>query len=169
VTVLADREDLDSVEDALIQLDRTSRGFEEYTVQSDDVLGTIAMRFNTTVDKICTDNDWLTATTIIMPGDKILIETVRPMLSVRTVEQLTRREPIPMPVRQVDNPLEAKTYLKVVEEGSDGETEVTLRITRVNGVQQGPEEIIQTKTAVEPVERVVEVGTAETTAQRRSG
>jgi hypothetical protein len=168
VPKLVDQDELDTAEAALIQLDKKTRVMEDYSIQDGDTLGAIARRNNTTVDKICIDNPGYTSTTILRPGRIIRLETTRPYLSVKTVEEILRREAIPMPVKNVDNPGEYKTYTKVLQEGADGEREITVRITRVNGVQTGAEEEISARVTREPVERLIEVGTSETAPQPRT-
>ncbi|MDR1665137.1 MAG: G5 domain-containing protein [Clostridiales bacterium] len=165
ITKLVDREELDTVEDTLVKLDKTTRVMEDYIVQPGDFLGTIAMRNNTTLEKICADNG-ITAATTIRPGEILKIDTVKPYLSVRTIEEIVRKESVPYQVRNVENPLEHKTFSRTVEEGKNGEQEVTVRITRVNGVQQGDEDVISTNITVPAEDRVVEVGTSESEPER---
>lgn len=166
VTTLVDQEELNTKEDALLQLDKKTRAMVDYVIAGGDMLGTIAVRNNTTIDKICSDNPGLTAATVLKVGQVIKLETTKPYLSVKTVEETTRKESVPMPVKNVENAAEYKTYTKVLQEGQNGEQEITIRTTRINGIQTEPEQIISTKTTIEPVERVVEIGTSETTPQR---
>jgi hypothetical protein len=168
-TKLVDLEDLDTAEDALLQLDKRVRTMDVYTVRSGDNLGAIALRNNITLEKLLADNTDinLTANTILRIGMEIKIETMNPLMSVRTIDELVRTETLPFETEQRDNPLEYITHNRVLEEGREGEQEITLRVTRVNGIQTGPEEVINTRTTVQPVTQVVEVGTSQTPPQRR--
>jgi hypothetical protein len=168
-TKLVDLEDLNTADDALLQLDKRIRTMENYSVRRGDTLGAIALRNNITLEKLLADNAdiHLTANTIIQPGDIIKIETVKPFMSVRTIDEITKTEPLPYETEQRQNPLEYITHNRVLEEGREGEQEVTLRVARVNGIQEGAEEVINTRTTLPPVTRVVEVGTSETPPQRR--
>jgi len=47
----------------------------------------------------------------------------------------------------------------VLQQGEDGEQELIIHITRVNGIQQGTEEIINTRVITEPIPRIIELGT----------
>jgi hypothetical protein len=164
---LVDQEDIGTTDDALLKLDKRTRVMEDYIIQRGDTLGAIALRNNTTIDKICLDNPPMTATTILRVGDVIKLETSKPYLSVRTIDEVKRTEPIPMQTEQQENPLEHINFLRVIEEGREGEQETTVRINRVNGIQTGPEEVIGTFTTINPINRVVEVGTSETQPDRR--
>jgi hypothetical protein len=167
-TKLVDEEELGSVEEALLRLDRNVRVLVDYVVQSGDTLGAIALRNNTTIAKICLDNPPLTATSIIRPGEVYKLETTRPFMSVRTTDEITRTESIPMQTVERENPLEHVNFQRVIEDGRDGEREVTVRITRVNGVQTGQEEVIgPPRITLNPLDRVVEVGTSEVQPDRR--
>ena len=161
-----DEEDLDRTEDALTQLDKRTRGMDDYAIQGGDNLYVIARKFNTTINKICTDNPGYTTDTILRAGSILKIETTKPFLSVKTIEETTRAEVIPFSVKNVDNNEETVSYTNVRQEGTNGEREIASRITRING-QQVTEEEIETRVIREPIDRIVEVGTLETTAQRR--
>ena len=165
-TKLTDIGELGTKDDALKELDRTVRTTTGYTVVEGDTLWTIATRFNTTIDKICDENG-ITRDTVIRPGDVYEMEITKPFLSVKTIEEIIKKEQIQMPVRQNENPFEDTSYFRVIEEGRDGEREVTVRVTRINGVQQGQEEIINTLTTIVPIDRVVEVGTSNAQSERR--
>jgi hypothetical protein len=167
-TKLVDEDDLGTVEEALLRLDRKVRVMEDYVVQLGDTLGAIALRHNTTVDKICQDNPPLTPLTIIRPGEVYKLEKTKPFLSVRTVDEVPRIETIPMQTVEQENPMEHVNFQRVIEEGRDGEREILVRITRINGIQTMPEEIIgQPRIIINPIDRVVEVGTSEVQPDRR--
>jgi hypothetical protein len=163
---LADQDDLGTIEDTLLRLDKRTRGFEEYVVQRGDTLGAIAIRNNMALNKIRNDNPHITSD-LIRPGDVVNIETTRPYLSVRTVDHVTRTEPIPPDTEERENPLEHVNHTLTLVEGREGERETTVRIVRVNGIQMGPEETIASRVTINPINRVVEVGTSEVQPIRR--
>jgi hypothetical protein len=164
---LVDQEDLGTVDEALMRLDIKNRVMVDYIIQRGDTLGVIATRNNTTIDKICLDNPPMTAESIIRPGDILKLEVIKPYLSVRTIDEIIRTDSIPVQIDERANPLEPPTHTQVVEEGREGEQESTVRITRINGVQSSPEEVISTRITRQPINRVVEVGTSEQQAIRR--
>jgi LysM repeat protein len=163
----ADQEDLVNIEEAVFKLDVKTRATETYTIRDGDTLGAIAIRYSTTLDKIYLDNPSLNNSPFIRPGSTIQLEVVKPFLSVRTIDETTKTETIPAQTEERQNPLEARNFMRVVEEGREGVQETTLRITRVNGVQVGTEEVISTHITIPPINRIVEVGTAEAQADRR--
>ncbi|MCL2665944.1 MAG: G5 domain-containing protein [Defluviitaleaceae bacterium] len=165
--VFVDSETPVSVNDALLKLDIKVRSFDNYEIVSGDTLGAIALRFNTTVNKICIDNPGYDTSTILQPGKVLLIDSVKPFVSIITVEETVRTEIIPRDLREEENPYEYQTYYEIVNEGRDGEQEVTVRIVRVNGIQRQPEETINTEIIIQPIDRVVIVGTSEIMPQRR--
>ncbi len=128
---------------------------------SGDTLDAIARRNNTTIEKLCADTPGVTELTILRPGDIIKVETTRPYLSVRTIEEVTREQAIPMQTDTRENPSQAKSYTRVIEKGSEGKEEVTIRRTLVNGVLEKDEEEIDRVTISAPVTQIEEVGTME--------
>jgi hypothetical protein len=162
-TRLVDEAELGTVEDAILQLDKRERTMEEYIIQRGDTLDGIALANNTTAEKICTDTPNLTLNTILQIGQVINLETTKPYLSVRTIDEVKRTEVIPMPTETQQNPSQAKSYSRTIQEGRDGKEEITVRITRVNGRLEKPEEEVGRLTTEPPVTRIVEVGTQETT------
>jgi uncharacterized protein YabE (DUF348 family) len=95
-------------------------------------------------------------------GQVINLETTKPYLSVRTADEVTRTEVIPMQTEVRDNPSQAKSYRRTIQEGRDGKEEITVRITRVNGLLEKPEEEVRRVTVEQAVTRIVEEGTQET-------
>ncbi len=158
-TKYVNTDELNVPEDALLQLDKQTRVLIDYSVESGDTLDAIAKRNNTTIDKLCADTPNLTALTILQPGDIIKVETMRPYLSVRTIEELVREVPIPMPTETIENPSQLKSYLKVTQQGREGKEEVTIRRTLVNGILEKQEEEIGRVKISDPVTQIEEVGT----------
>jgi LysM repeat protein len=161
-TRLVDEAELGTVDDAFLQLDKRERVMEEYIIKKGDTLGGIANVYNTTAEKICTDTPNLTLETVLKIGQVINLETTKPYLSVRTIDEVKRTEVIPMQTEIQENPSQAKSYRRTIQEGRDGKEEVTVRITRVNGVLEKPEEEVGRVTVEQAVTRIVEEGTQET-------
>jgi LysM repeat protein len=159
-TVLREDADLDSTDAARERLDRQIEAILVYTVRDGDTKGAIALRHGIPFNRLLADND-LAADAIIRPGDTINIRTTRPFLTIRTTDEITRTETIPMDIISSENDQLAKGEIRVIQEGRDGEREVTVRIYFVNG-EQAAEEVISALTTREPEERVVEIGISET-------
>jgi len=82
------------------------------------------------------------------------------VVTVRTVEELTRTERIPIELELLENPDENSDFFEVIQIGADGEQEVVARITRINGIQEeGPEEIISTRIIRDMEPQILVMGT----------
>jgi LysM repeat protein len=158
-TRLVDESQLGTVEDALLQLDKKERVMEDYIVKSGDTLDKIALANNTTAAKLCEDTPGLTLTSVLQIGQIIKLETTRPYLSVRTVDEFKRTEEIPMEIQTTENHSQPKTYNREIQEGRAGVMEITIRSTRVNGRLERPEEPINSEITEPMVPRQIEVGT----------
>ena len=156
-----DESELSSIEALLSLLDNRMIVMEEYTVQSGDTLGAIALRHNTTLAQLSEDNPGFSPATILRVGDRLSIRTTRPYLSVRTIEQVTRSEIIPVDLEYLENPGEPSGFSQVIpgREGAEGERELIIHITRVNAIQTEPERVVNSQVIREMEPRVIEVGT----------
>ena len=153
-----DEQSITNIEYVIHRLEGRTLVIEEYIVQSGDNLGSIALRHNTTLAQLYEDNPNISAATILRVGDVIRIQSYRPNLTVRTVEEETRREPIPIDNQYVENPVEHSGFRYIIQEGVEGVQEVVVHIVRTNGVQTGPEEIISTREIEPMISNIVEVG-----------
>lgn len=151
--------------DAAERLERPAVSRIEYVVQGGDTLGALAMRFNTPMDRIALIND-ITTSTIIRPGDTLYIETRRPLLSVRTIDEVLVSEEIPMPIEVIYNPDIPESQRVVIHEGQPGEQLIARRITKVDGVQVSYE-VSQHQIVRDAVTHVIEEGTGQPVVERR--
>ena len=87
-------------------------------------------------------------------------EAEAPVLSVRTVEEVTATRPIPAPVegREDDSLLLGQSV--TLQEGQDGTEEYTQRTTRLSG-EEIDRETLSTSVLTQPIPSVVAVGTLE--------
>ena len=165
---LVDEDALNTVEETIRVLDRSITDIIEYTVVSDDTLAQIARRYNIPLDSIPEENQdqGITLSSILYPDMVLRLKVNRPYLSVETIEQASRLEVIPAPIRNEDNHLQPSTYSRILAEGEDGEQEVITRITRINGVKIR-EEDIETRIVKQPIDRVLEIGKSYAAPERR--
>ena len=54
------------------------------------------------------------------------------------------------------------SYTNVIQEGRDGQVVKTVRVTRINGIIEGQEDVIDEEITVTAMERIEEVGVLET-------
>ncbi|MDR0271831.1 MAG: G5 domain-containing protein, partial [Clostridiales bacterium] len=150
--------------EAYYRLDRTTLQPYEYIVKDRDTLGSIALSFGTTVNRIMLDNN-LTST-LIRPGDLLTINTNLPLLAVRTFDDYRTPELIEMPVdtRYTDElPLHES---RIVQQGQQGQQMTVERVTRVNNMEVS-REMREPEITIEPVPHIVEVGTGAAAMERR--
>jgi len=160
-----EEEDILDPHAVVTRLDRPVNTLHAYTIQSGDFLGAIALRFNTTPERIAANNN-MTTSAILQPGNVLQIETQRPLLSVRTVDETLTTEPIPMQVEVRQNPDLPESQRNVIQEGQDGEQQIARRITRIDGVQVN-DEILQDQIIRAAVTHIIEEGTGQAVIERR--
>jgi len=151
--------------DALARLDRPVTAPVEHTIAQGEFLGTLAIRYGTTAERIAQENG-ITTETILQPGRVLTIYTRRPLLLVRTIDEITITEDIEMDVETRENPDLAQSVSNVLAEGRNGQVRSTTRIIRENG-RIISEETLEEQVLIEPLTHVVEIGTGPAAIERR--
>jgi len=167
VSQVVDEEAISTTQEAAQHLTQQINLMELYTIRDGDNLGIIAVRHNTSIDHIVEDNHGIYHNSIIRAGNTLNIRVSRPFLSVRTIEIQTRTEPIPRTRRYEQNPNEMYGQQRVIDEGQDGEVEITVHVTRINGVSTGEEREHSRRPTTQMMQRVIEIGTMQVAAERR--
>lgn len=129
-----------------------------YEVKSGDMLWSIADAHGMTRAEILKVNPGVTAETILKIGQTLNITVSKPLVSVKTAETIKYREVVKKETEKKQNPNEPKTYSKVIQQGSDGEREVTAERIRINGFEED-NIIIGSEITITPVKEIIEVGT----------
>ena len=164
--IMADIYDMDSPDDVIQLLERPFRDVRPHIIRSGDTQGGLAIEFNTTIERIGYLNN-ISADVILRVGETLLLEVTRPRLTVRTIDEFSDIEEIPMEIETLENSEKHISLTTVIAEGRNGEQEVVKRITRINGVQVGDVEIVSSRVLREAETRIVEVGTSETSIEVR--
>ena len=125
-----------------------------YIVKQGDVLGQIALKNNMTLSDLLAINPGITAKSTLAVGQELNVETVKPLLSVITVETVVKDEPAQAPIQQQVN--SRTTATRVLQAGKDGKQRVTERVTRINGVIQETT-VLNTVILEEPTPEIVEI------------
>jgi len=94
------------------------------------------------------------------------IYTVRPLMSVRTVDETLVTEPIPMDVEIHLNPTLPEGQRTIIQEGQDGERQIAHRIIRIDGVEV-EREVLEYEIIREPVTHIVQDGSGAAVIERR--
>ncbi len=96
--------------------------------------------------------------TTCMIGQKALIATEKPFLSVKVVKTETYDETIPYEKETTEDSSQYKGYTKTVQNGKEGHQQVTASVEYVDGYETS-REILSTVVTEEPVTEKVVVGT----------
>lgn len=129
-----------------------------YTVQSGDTISKIATGAGMTTEELLEANQGMTIKTRLKIGQTVNISVEKPFVSVKTIENVTKTEPAPKEYEYREDPTKNKGYQKVIQEGKDGEKEVTIQIIRVNGYEESQQEV-SSKFTVEPMTEIIVQGT----------
>jgi len=159
VRVLADIEDMDSPTDVIQFLERPIAATFEHTVRAGDTQGGLAAEFNIALDRIGYLNN-ISSDTIIRVGEPIILETIRPRLTVITVDEVYVLEDIPKEEETRYNADKLSDITTIIQDGRDGQQRVVRRYTLVNGIQDGAPEIVSTQVLRPAESRILEIGTA---------
>jgi len=159
-TVIVSDGDLMSADAVIERLDREVETIIQYIVREGDNPDLIRRMHGITLNRLLEDNN-LPTNPIIRPGDVLDIRTTRPFLSVRTTQDETRTEVIPMEVIRETNDQMALGDINILQEGREGERTVVVRMVFING-QLISEEIISATITTHPETRIVEEGTSTT-------
>ena len=127
-----------------------------HTVRGGDTLWQISLDSGMSLDELYELNPGLTSN--IRDGQEIVMITQKPVLSVRTVEEVKYTEVIPKKTEYIQNSSQLKTYSRVIQQGRDGQQDVTAHIIRINGFTTDKEIVDFVVTSPE-VNDVIEVGT----------
>jgi len=125
-----------------------------YTVEQDDVLGTIAEKNRMTLNALLAINPGISSESTLSVGQQLNIEVSTPLLSVQTVEIVVVDEIAAAPIKQHVNPLVETSRL--LQEGRDGSQRVRKRVTRINGFIQF-EEVLSSVYLEEPIPQIIEI------------
>lgn len=124
-----------------------------------ETLSDIAKLYSLTEEEILEDNEGVDPKKLNV-GSKLIIRQIAPVLTVRVVEKVTYETEVAYEVQQTESKDIYDGYTELQQQGENGLSEITSRITLVNG-EQTEEDVLKTKVKKEPVPEVVLVGTKE--------
>lgn len=160
IEIELDDEVLISVKEAEAMINENEIEANYYTVVSGDSFWMIAQNSKIPLSRLIELNPDMNPERI-WPGNKILFEPADPKLDIIVRFQNTLVEPIEFATEYIqDNSLYASQRI-TTKAGVEGEERVTYDITMKNGYPTEVE-VLQRETLVEPVTRIVKVGTKRT-------
>lgn len=136
-----------------------------YTVRENDTLQKILDKYSLTEERFYELNDGFMGE--LRKGDTVLIEKEQPVLRVQSVVVSSYEKKIAYSTITEKDPNKYTTYSNVKQEGKNGVQKVTQQITYIDGVEVS-RTVTGKETLVEPVDKIVVVGTKKTTTTRYS-
>ncbi|MGE4213958.1 MAG: G5 domain-containing protein [Anaerotignaceae bacterium] len=158
ITKFVDSEAIVSKEEAVAKLTDGTSTTKDYAIASGDTLFKIATKNSITVEDVLAANPGMTVNTTIMVGSKINLKVMVPFISVKTAENTVFTEKQEKEIEYRQDNTKPVSYKKVIQQGKDGQKEVTTQIIRINGFESEQKTVSETIT-VEPVTEIIVVGT----------
>lgn len=124
-----------------------------------ETLADIAKLYSMTEEEILADNENVNPKTLDV-GSTLVIRQIAPILTVRATEKVTYEAEVPYETQQTESADIYEGYTELQQQGENGLSEITSRITLVNG-EKIEEDVLVTTVKKEPVAEITLVGTKE--------
>ena len=129
-----------------------------YELKEGDNIWDIAVKHATTMERILEINPQIVDEKKMQIGDQIKLEVSKPILSISTVEEAIFKELIPGEIEYVEFSDLYEDETKIYQEGYDGLKELTVAVSKINGVEVSRQTIAE-KVLKEPKIKVIAYGT----------
>ncbi len=147
-----------SVEDAETKITMGETVTETYTIASGETLSSIASKYGMTVQEIYNLNSGLNSNSNIYAGETLTVQSNKPIFTVKATVTATEEVTTPKEVEYQYDSTKSSSYRKIIQQGTDGVSQVTKEKVYINGVYQS-ENTVSTKTVTEAVKEIVSIGT----------
>ena len=134
---------------------QTTKVPKTYTVLKGDTISKIANVSNMTVNELYAQNPGLT--TNIKQGQVLNILVDKPTISVKTIETDVFTEIEKKKIEYKVNESKPAYYQKVIQQGKNGQKEITVQTIRINGFEE-EQKVISENITQEAVNEIIEVG-----------
>lgn len=158
ITKFVDSKEIVSKEEAVAKLTAGTSTTKDYYVATGETLFKIATKNSITVEDVLEANPGMTVKTTIVAGSKINLKVMVPFISVKTAENVVFTEKQEKQVEYRKDNAKPINYKKVIQQGKDGQKDVTTQIIRINGFES-EQKTVSEKITVEPVTEIIVVGT----------
>lgn len=139
----------------------------QYTIKDGDTLYDICIANDLSMNDLETMNPGISEK-VILPGDKINLQKVVPLLTIETIEVSTYAETVEYETVYENSSSYYEGDSVVSRDGVDGRDSVTARIKKRNGEVVEKEELKRER-IVEPISKIVIKGTKKTPAKKGTG
>lgn len=146
----------DEMVDALCEVSENEALHE---VTADETLSDIALLYSVTEEDILESNPNI-ANKKLISGTKLVIKRESPVLTVKIVEKVSYEKVIKHEVQKKDSKEIYEGYTETKQEGEDGRSQITSKITLING-EQVNEDILENIVEKEPVTEIILIGAKE--------
>ena len=147
--------------EALNYLNKGTTELKSYTVQSGDVLSSIAKAYQVSTEELLVINPSLNEDTVLKTGQRIQVKTSKPALQMRVVKEVFKEQDIPFEKRVVESNSLEKGKTKIQQAGQNGVKQLHYEVTQTNG-KQTSQNIFSNAVTKEPTEEISIRGTKET-------
>lgn len=150
--------ELFTVRQAVKLLEKGTLEDKIHTIQSGDVLGTVANNYNLSTKKLLELNPELNEDEFLQIGQKVNVTDYAPYVDVIVTEEKKEEVTIDYEIEVKKSDQYYKGQTKVKQQGEEGKKEVHYKIKKKNGEIED-KEIINEKVLKEPVKKIVIKGT----------
>ena len=151
-------QDIMSVEDATEAITKKTAAKETYTIQDNDCLYNVAIKYDMTKEELYAVNDGFNENTVVFPGDKVVVTVPTPEISVVYAQEESYEEEFYADVEYIDDNSMYVGQSSVVREAVPGKRHVDVAVTYKDGVAVSTT-IINEQIESQPVSKVVKRGT----------
>lgn len=128
-----------------------------HTVQSGEVLGTIAEQYGLKTQELLELNPGLTDEAVLQIGQEIVVTGLKPFITVVTVERLKTEETIKYTTERKSDSEMYQGDRRIQQRGSDGQKEVLYHIIKENGIVTD-RKIVEEEIIIDAVTQIELVG-----------
>jgi murein DD-endopeptidase MepM/ murein hydrolase activator NlpD len=157
VKEFVDRDSITGITEATGLITKENEENKTYAVVKGDTLSGIAAKNDMKLSKLYELNPGVKEKRFINIGQELIITVPEPELSISTEEKVIYTKPIKRDVKKVENKNKYNGTNTVLDNGYDGEMEVTAIVTKVNGHEKS-RSVVGEKVIKEPKDKVIEIG-----------
>jgi murein DD-endopeptidase MepM/ murein hydrolase activator NlpD len=129
-----------------------------HKVESGEVLGSIAQKYNLSTKELLALNSGITENSVLQIGQELVVTGLEPFITVETTESLKREEVIEYQVEKKTNAEMYRGDRRVERKGQEGKKLVIYSIIKENG-KEILREVVSEEIISEPVNQVIVEGT----------
>ena len=162
------RDNIVPVDEAVEMITKENEQNQVYNVEEGDCLSTIANKHDMKTKDLIKLNPDIDEETLLQIGEEVIVAVPEPELSIAIKEKITYKDYIYYTTKKVEDKSKYKGEKEVIEEGENGEKEVTALLSKING-KIVAKEIIEEKVIKEAKERVISEGTKPVPSKSATG